>query len=236
MTAVWVLTKKELRSYFSSPIAYIVAVLFLGILGFFYSNSIFMSKSADLRALFSIAHIIYLVFIPAISMRLISEEKRSGTIEVLGTMPLTDWQLVLGKFIPAFILMLITLLFTLINYFTVSFLGDPDTGVVLGGYLGLVLLAAAYLSIGIFTSSLTSNQIVAFITSFTVILLFFVLNQLKFYVGGFLASILEFISSDYHFQSIQRGVIDSRNVIFYVTITFLFIFLTVQVLQSRKWR
>ncbi len=236
MSAVWVLTKKELRSYFDSPVAYVVIILFLLISGWQFSSQMFMSNTADLRGLFQIIRFILLFFIPALSMRLISEEKRSGTIEILGTMPLSEWQLVMGKFIPALILMVITLLLTLVNYITISYLGNPDSGATAGGYIGLILLSAAYLSIGLFTSSLSKNQIVAFILAFAIIFLFLILNYLKFFVGGFLASILEFLSTDYHFEAIQRGVLDSRNIIYYITLTFTFLFLTVQVLQSRKWR
>jgi len=169
-------------------------------------------------------------------MRLLSEEKRSGTIELLGTMPLSEWQLVLGKYIPALMLLTITLILTLGNYITISYLGDPDGGATLGGYIGLLMLAGTYLSIGLFTSSLTSNQIVSFITSFAIIFVLIVFNYVKFFVGGFLASIIEFLSTDYHFESIERGVLDTRNLIFYGCMTFAFLFLTVQVLQSRKWR
>jgi ABC-2 type transport system permease protein len=236
VSAVWVLTKKELRSYFGSPVAYVVIILFLLISGWQFSSQMFLKGVADLRGLFEIIRFIFLIFIPAISMRLLSEEKRSGTIEVLGTMPINDWQLVLGKYIPALILLLITLFFTLINYVTMSYLGHPDSGATAGGYIGLILLAATYLSIGLFTSSLSSNQIVSFILSFAIIFLFVILNYFKFFVGGFMASIVEYLSTDYHFESIQRGVLDTRNLIFYISTTFLFIFLTVQVLQSRKWR
>jgi len=236
LSAVWVLTKKELRSYFNSPVAYVVIILFLLISGWQFSSAIFLANTADLRGLFQIIRFIFLFFIPALSMRLISEEKRSGTIEVLSTMPMHDWQLVLGKFIPALILMVITLALTLINYITISYLGDPDSGATFGGYLGLFLLAATYLSIGLFTSSLSKNQIVAFILSFAIIFLFIIFNYLKFFVGGFLAAILEFLSTDYHFESIERGVLDTRNLVFYISVTFTFLFLTVQVLQSRKWR
>lgn len=236
MSAVWVLTKKELRSYFNSPVAYVVIILFLLISGWQFSSSIFLANTADLRGLFQIIRFIFLFFIPALSMRLISEEKRSGTIEVLSTMPMHDWQLVLGKFIPALILMVITLALTLVNYITISYLGHPDSGATFGGYLGLFFLAATYLSIGLFTSSLSKNQIVAFILSFAIIFLFIIFNYFKFFVGGFLAAILEFLSTDYHFESIERGVLDTRNLIFYISVTFTFLFLTVQMLQSRKWR
>lgn len=236
MSAVWVLTRKELRSYFNSPVAYVVIILFLLISGWQFSSSIFLANTADLRGLFQIIRFIFLFFIPALSMRLLSEEKRSGTIEVLSTMPMSDWQLVLGKFFPALILMVITLALTLINYITISYLGNPDTGATFGGYLGLFLLAATYLSIGLFTSSLSKNQIVAFILSFAIIFLFIIFNYFKFFVGGFLAAILEFLSTDYHFESIERGVLDTRNLIFYISVTFTFLFLTVQMLQSRKWR
>jgi gliding motility-associated transport system permease protein len=234
--AIWILTKKEMRSYFNSPVAYVVIILFLLISGWQYSSAMFLSGTADLRGLFQIISFLFLFFIPALSMRLLSEEKRSGTIELLGTMPIHEWQLVLGKFIPALFLMAIMLVLTLVNYITISYLGDPDSGATIGGYLGLFFMSSTYLSIGLFTSSLSKNQIVAFISSFAIIFLFVVLNYFKNFVGGFMVNILEYLSTSYHFESIERGVLDTRNIVYYISATFMFLFLTVQVLQSRKWR
>jgi ABC-2 type transport system permease protein len=236
MNQILVLAKKEFRSYFDSPVAYVVITLFLLIAGWQFSTTLFVNNNADLRTMFSIVKFIILFFIPAVSMRLFSEEKRGGTIEILMTLPVKDWQLVLGKFIAAYLLILITLALTLIHYITVSSLGDPDFGASMGGYIGLALVVGVYLSIGIFTSSLTQNQIVAFILAFVIIFIFFILDKLIFFMPGFIANLLEFLSIDYHYLNISRGVIDTRNLIYYLSLMFLFLFLTVQVLESRKWK
>lgn len=236
MRQIVILAGKEFRSYFDSPVAYVVITLFLLIAGWQFSTALFLNNSADLRNLFSIIRFILLFFIPAISMRLISEEKRLGTIELLMTLPIKDWQLVLGKFVAAYLMIIITLLLTLIHFITITSLGEPDIGAVFAGYIGLVLTVGVYLSIGIFTSALSHNQIVAFIISFVIIFALFLIDKVIFFFPGYIASILEFLSTDYHFNNISRGVIDSRNLIYYLSIMFLFLFLTVQSLESRKWK
>lgn len=236
MSNIWVLTRRELRSYFNSPIAYIIITLFLLFAGWFFAAGLFLSNTADLRSLFSGARMLVLFFVPAISMRMLAEEKRSGTIEILSTMPLKDWHLVLGKFLPSYILIAVTLVLTLIHYITLSLLGDPDFGASFGGYVGLFLMAGVYLSIGLFTSSLTKNQIVAFITAFVIIFVLFLMDKVVFFLPGSLATIFEFISTDYHYENIARGVIDSRDIIYYFSLMFFFLFLTVKSLETRKWK
>jgi len=169
-------------------------------------------------------------------MRLISEEKRSGTIELLLTLPVKDHEIILGKFLAGLILISVAVILTLVYTLTLSGLGDLDAGSVVAGYLGLIFLGATYLSVGVFTSSLTQNQIVAFITSFLIIFVLFMLNKVLIFVPSFLASFFEYLSVDYHFSNISRGVIDSRDVIYYLSIIFLFLFLSVRALESRKWR
>jgi len=236
MHQVLVLAKKEFRSYFDSPVAYVVITLFLMIAGWQFSTSLFLSNSPDLRTLFSIIRFILLFFIPAVSMRLISEERRLGTIELLMTLPVKEWQLVMGKFLSAYLLIIVTLFLTIIHYMTIALLGRPDLGATVGGYIGLVLIVGFYLSIGIFTSSLSQNQIISFILSFVIIFAFYILDKIVFFFPGFLATVLEYLSTDYHFNNIARGVLDSRDVIYYLSMMFLFLFLTVQTLESRKWK
>jgi ABC-2 type transport system permease protein len=236
MHQVLVLAKKEFRSYFDSPVAYVVITLFLLIAGWQFSTSLFLSNSPDLRTLFSIIRFILLFFIPAVSMRLISEERRLGTIELLMTLPVKEWQLVMGKFLSAYLLIIVTLFLTIIHYITIALLGRPDLGATIGGYIGLVLIVGFYLSIGIFTSSLSQNQIISFILSFVIIFAFYILDKIVFFFPGFLATVLEYLSTDYHFNNIARGVLDSRDVIYYLSMMFLFLFLTVQTLESRKWK
>lgn len=233
---VAVFCKKELRSFFDSPIAYIVITIFLLITGWFFFSDLFLVNQASLRNLFGIVPFIFMFFVPAVTMRLISEEKRSGTIEVLLTLPVKDYQIILGKFLAGLILIFAAVILTFVYTLTLSGLGNLDFGSVVAGYIGLIFLGAAYLSIGVFTSSLTQNQIVAFITSFVIIFALFMLDKVLIFMPGFLVSFFEYLSVDYHFSNIARGVIDSRDVIYYLSIIFLFLFLAVRALESRKWR
>lgn len=231
-----VFCKKELRSFFDSPIAYIVITIFLLISGWFFFNDLFLVNQASMRNLFGIVPFIFMFFVPAITMRLISEEKRSGTIEILVTLPVKDYEIILGKFLAGLILISTAVVLTWVYAFTLSGLGNLDFGSAVAGYVGLILLGAAYLSIGIFTSSLTQNQIVAFITSFVIIFALYMLDKVLMFVPGFLASLFEYLSVGYHFSNIARGVIDSRDVIYYLSLIFFFLFLAVRALESRKWR
>ncbi len=231
-----VFCKKELRSFFDSPIAYIVITIFLLISGWFFFSNLFLVNQASLRNLFNTIPFIFMFFIPAVTMRLICEEKRSGTIEILLTLPVKDYEIILGKFLAGLILIFVAVILTLVYTFTLFGLGNLDSGSVVAGYIGLIFLGATYLSIGVFTSSLTQNQIVAFITSFVIIFALYMLDKVLVFVPGFLASFFEYLSVDYHFSNISRGVIDSRDVIYYLSLIFFFLFLAVRALESRKWR
>jgi ABC-2 type transport system permease protein len=227
--------KKELKSYFNSPVAYIVITAFLLIAGWFFATNFFLMGQATVRTVMTIIPLIYLIFAPAITMRTIAEEKKSGTIELLVTMPTRDADIVVGKFLAALSLLGIALLFTLVYTITASLLGKLDFGATFGGYLGLLLVGAVYLAIGIFASSLTENQIVAFIIGVTIIFALYMLDKVIMFVPGFMASFLEYLSVDYHFNSIARGVIDSRDIIYYLSVTGFALVLAVKSLESRKW-
>lgn len=228
--------KREMRSYFNSPVAYIVLALFLLITGYFFSSSLFLSDSADLRALFGIAPIIFMFFAPAITMRLLAEERRAGTMEILVTLPVKDSEIVMGKFLAGFALLTLGVLLTGISYLTITSLGNADFGASLGGYLGLVLMGGVYVSIGVFTSSLSPNQIIAFIVGFVIIFMLFMLDKVLVFFPAALASALEYLSIDYHFNNIARGVIDSRDLIYYGSAIFFFLYLSIKMTESRKWR
>jgi ABC-2 type transport system permease protein len=226
---------KELKSYFNSPIAYIVIIVFLAIVGWFFVTGLFANNVASMRSMFDMVPFIFLFFIPAITMRSFSEEKKQGTIELLLTKPVKDIELVIGKFLAAFVLTLITLLPTLIYLIAVIALGDTDKGAIIGGYIGLILMSGVYIGIGIFASSLTENQVVAFIVSFILVFALFMMGKILVQVSPGLVSAVEFLSTDYHFTNISRGVIDTRNLIYYFSMIFLTIFLTKVSLESRKW-
>ncbi len=235
MNNILTIYKKELRSYFSSPVAYIVLAVFLIITGWFFTSNLFLGGVVTMRNVFDIIPFIFLFFIPAITMRSFAEEKKTGTIELLLTKPITDLDIVIGKFLAALTLTAVALLFTWIYVISLTFIGKLDFGAVTGAYLGLLLMAGVYVSIGIFASSLTHNQVVAFIISFLIVFALFMLNKVLLFLPSGLASIFEYLSIDYHFGNIARGVLDTRNLIYYFSGILIFILLTKTSLESRRW-
>jgi ABC-2 type transport system permease protein len=228
--------RREIRSYFQSPVAYVVIVVFLAIVGWFFTSDLFLFNLASLRiGLFDRIPLVFLFFVPAITMRLLAEEKKSGTLELLATRPVRDVEIVLGKFFAAWTLLAAALAPTLIYLITLSALGSPDPGPVITGYLGLLLMGGVYIAIGIFASSITENQIVAFIVSLLIILALFMADKVLVFVPPAVASTLEFISIDYHFENIARGVIDSRNLIYFGSVLGFALLLATTSLERRKW-
>ncbi|MEM9847580.1 MAG: gliding motility-associated ABC transporter permease subunit GldF [Bacteroidota bacterium] len=237
---------KEVNAFFSSLIGYIVIGIFLVITGLFmfvFSDySILNYQFATLDQLFGIAPMIFLFLIPAVTMRSFAEEQQSGTIELLETRPLSDWQITLGKYFACLLLVIFALLPTLLYYWTVHELGSPkgnlDSGAILGSYIGLTFLAASFTAIGIFSSSLTNNQIVAFILASFLCFLFYwgflFISNLPIFVGK-VDDIIQMIGIDYHYESISRGVLDSRDLIYFLSLISVFLLATVTALQRRKW-
>lgn len=237
MSEIMILCAKELKSYFLSPIAYIFIIVFLLITNFLFFQTFFVTNQAEMRSYFEFLPYIFLVFVPAITMRSWAEEKRNKTIELLLTLPLKDTQIVAGKFLAALSFLIITLFCSISIPVTIAILGNPDMGVIIGSYIGAILLGAAFISIGMWVSSLTENQIVALIGSVVVIMLLLLIGHplvLVFAPSQFVP-ILSFLGLATHFESICRGIIDSRDVIYYLTIIAFFLFLNVQSLESRKW-
>jgi ABC-2 type transport system permease protein len=227
--------KKELRSYFNSAVAYVVIVVFLAIVGWMYTSSMFLVNVASLRMMFELIPLVFLFVVPAITMRLLAEEKKAGTIELLTTKPLHDWEIVAGKFLAAWALIGIALIPTLIYYVTVVFLGDIDNGPVIGGYLGLLFMAGVYVAIGLLASSFTENQIVAFIVGLLMMFIFFMMDKVLIFVPDFMTSIVEYLGIDFHFSNIARGVIDSRDVVYFGSVLGFTLYLSVVSLERRKW-
>ncbi len=222
MRSIWIIAKRELQSFFDSLIAYIMLVLFLGFSGFFtwiYGADVFLVGQANLQSFFDIAFWTLFFFIPAITMRMLAEEKKTGTIELLLTKAVTDRQVVLGKFFACFILVSIALVFTLPYYITLANIGNVDHGAVWCGYLGLLLMSAAYISIGLFTSSITNNQIVAFLMALFIGLFFHIIfNVLASNMTGFMGQLFHNLSLSVHYESLKRGVIDSKDIIYFLSI------------------
>jgi ABC-2 type transport system permease protein len=227
--------RREVRYYFNSPVAYVVIVVFLAILGWFFTNNLFLMNAATMRIVFELVPLLFLFFVPAITMRLIAEEQKSGTLELLTTKPVRDVEIVLGKFLAAWVLLATALAPTLLYVITVGALGSLDLGPVLTGYLGLLLMGGVYIAIGIFASSITENQIVAFIVSFLIILALFMMDKVLIYVPEGLASTMEYLAIDYHFSNIARGVIDSRNLIYFGSLLGFSLYLATVSLERRKW-
>ena len=230
---MFAILKKELNSFFASPIGYLVIAVFLVINGLYLwvfkgDFNILNAGFADLNSFFFIAPWFFLFLIPAITMRSFSDEFRLGTIEILKTKPLTDWQIVLGKYAGALLLIIIALLPTLIYVYSIIQLGLPtgnlDIGSTIGSYIGLVFLASAYTAVGLFTSTLSNNQIVAFILS--VIISFFLFYGFEALADLSDSEMLRNFGMNEHFKSISRGVIDTRDIIYFASITVFFLFLT----------
>ncbi len=221
MRIVWIIAKRELQSFFDSLIAYIMLVLFLGFSGFFtwlYGSDVFIVGQASLNTFFQIAFWTLFFFIPALTMRMLAEEKKTGTIELLLTKAVSDRQVVLGKFLACFLLVAISLAFTLPYYITVASIGNIDHGAVWCGYLGLLLMSAAYISVGLFTSSVTNNQIVAFLSALFVGMFFHVIfNVLSQNVGGTFGQLFYYMSLSTHFESLARGVVDTKNLVYFLS-------------------
>jgi len=238
MKTIWLITKRELNSFFDSLIAFIMIVLFLGFSGFFTwisGSDIFLVGQASLRTFFSIAYWTLFFFIPALTMRLIAEEKKSGTIEMLLTKAVTDRQVIIGKYLATLMLICIALAFTLPYAITISKLGNLDAGGTICGYLALLLMSAAYTSIGIFTSSITSNQIVAFLSALFIGLFFHIIFQvLAAGMSGILGQVINSMSVTVHFESLSRGLIDSKDIVYFGSIIFLGLFFTEVSLAKRN--
>ena len=238
MKEVIVISKRELRAFFDSLIAYILIIVFLGMSGFFtwlYGTDVFFIGQATLQPFFSIAYWTLFFFIPALTMRMLSEERRSGTLELLLTKPVSDWQVVMGKFLACLELIMIALLFTIPYYISIWILGPIDHGAVWCGYLGMILMSAALISIGIFASSITNNQIVAFLLSLFVGVFFLIIFDVlaNSFIGG-LGGFLSYLSISTHYSSISRGVIDSRDVLYFLSISFIGLFLAESALSRRN--
>jgi ABC-2 type transport system permease protein len=238
MKEIWIIAKRELQSFFDSLVAYVIMVLFLGFSGLFIwilPNNIFLMGQATLSVFFSVAYWSLFFFIPAITMRLIAEEKRSGTIELLLTKAISYRQVVSGKFLAALILISITLIFTLPYVISVSTIGNLDFGATLTGYLGLFLMSAAYISIGLFASSITNNQIVSFMIALFISLFFHIIfGVISKGLSGSLGQFFDSLSLQVHYESISRGVIDSRDLIYFLSIAFAGLFFTEVTLAKRN--
>ncbi len=240
MSKVWIITKRELSGFFDSLIAYVMIILFLGLSGSFtwlFGTNVFVIGQANLSVFYEIAFWSLFFFIPAITMRMIAEENKSGTIELLITKAISDSQIVAGKFFACLILVLVALICTIPYYITISQLGNIDDGAVLGGYLGMILLASSYISIGLFASSLTQNQIVAFLLALFIGIFFQMLfDVIGSDLTGGIGQFFSFLSLRTHVTSLSRGVIDSRDILYFLSIILIGLLGTQIMLSKRNWK
>ncbi|MFW6160914.1 MAG: ABC transporter permease [Acidobacteriota bacterium] len=255
MKNIWAVCKKEIKTYFTSPIAYVVITVFLVLVGFFFYSLMWWFNSQSLQMsqnpyyfqqlninqmvyspLFHNISIILLLMIPLLSMRLFAEEKKIKTDELLYTSPVSVNQIILGKYLASLTVLLVMLLLTgILSIFTFVY-GNPEFAPILNGYLGLFLMGAGFMSMGIFFSSLTENQIVAAILTFGALLLFWVLNWTSYSASGIWKEVLNYLSFFQHFDDMTQGILDTSDLVYYMSVIFLGLFLTHSVIQSRRWR
>jgi len=255
MKNMWVIAKRELRTYFTSPIAYVIITVFLVLVGFFFYSLImwFNSQSMQMaqnpyyaqqininqmvyQPLFNNISIILLLMLPLLTMRLFAEEKKVGTEELLYTSPISIGQIILGKFAASALVLLAMLGLTgVLSVFTFLH-GNPEIVPILNGYLGLFLMGAAFIAVGIFFSSLTENQIVAAILTFGALLLFWIINWASSSAAGLWKDVLNYLSFFQHFDNMTQGILDTTDIVYYASFAFLGLFLTHSVIQSRRWR
>ena len=226
---------RQFRSYFNGPVAYIVICLVLLLLGFFFWNPFFLIGKATAREMFRWLSIILLFAVPALTMGLLAEEKRTGTLELLITMPVTEAQVILGKFLGVFGLFAVLLLLTLPYPLSIATLGDLDWGPVFTGYLGLLLLGGAMLAIGLMASGWTSTQLIALFVTLTICAFLWIINQFVSLLPSGTASFFEWLSLSHHFQSMSRGVVDLRDIVYFVSLTLFALGLAFRALESRRW-
>ena len=251
---------KEMRSYFVSPVAYVIAGVFLFLSGYLFRNILMQFNMLSIQLIqqqarfrdmtmptlnvnemvvsqfFGVMDFIWLLVVPMLTMRLFAEEKKSGTIELLMTSPITTVQVILGKFFACLSLYVLIVAMTLVYCGILELYSNPDWGPIFSGYLGYILLGGAFITVGILASALTENQVVAVLLSFGMLLLLWLIDWSASFAGPTAARILEYLSFIRHLQDFQRGVIDTKDVVFYLSFIFFGLFLTSRVIESRRWR
>jgi ABC-2 type transport system permease protein len=255
MRNIWSIAKKELGLYFRSPVGYVVFAIFLLIWGFFFTSAVSWAYEYSLQAAqnpyysqglninqmvvaptFSNITIFFLLLLPALTMRLFAEERKLGTDELLYTSPLSVTQIVAGKYAAALVMLLIMLGLSTVSSLFLFRYGNPEIAPLLVGYLGLFLMGAAFMAVGLFFSSLTENQVIAVIVPMGINLMFFILSWVAYSASGLRKQVFDYLSFLRHFDGMVKGVLDIRNIVYFLSFCFLWLFLTHSVIQSRRWR
>jgi ABC-2 type transport system permease protein len=234
MKNIRIILGKELKSYFIAPIAYIVIAIFLLITGWFFFSTFFLYNQASLRNFFGLLPIIFSFIIPAVTMRLFSEEISVGSYEILMTLPVTFSEVIVGKFLAAVAFVMIMLLPTLSYTITIALLGKLDLGPIIGGYIGAIFLGALFSAIGLLASSLTRNQIIAFIIGMSICFALTLIDKMLFFLPESLLGILGYIGADFHFQNIAKGILDSRDILYFAGSSFVALYASNLVMQGKK--
>ena len=238
MSNITAIFRKEFKSYFNSPVAYIFITFFLALSAWLFYRGFFIIGQAEMRGFFGLMPWIFLFFVPAVTMKLWAEERKLGTSELLMTLPIKDYEVVLGKYLASFALLAVTILLSLSLPITVAYLGEPDSGPIIGGYIGLFLMGAAYLAIGFFASTLTENQIIGFIVGIALCFALLIIGEdiVLFNAPNWAVPLLSYLGLGAHFSSVLRGVLDSRDLIYYFSIIGFFLYLSVLMITVQKWR
>ena len=236
MTNTLAIAWKESKSYFSTPMAYIVGAMFLVLTGIFFVFDVTSPfAEASVRGFVDWASFFLLFLTPLLTMRLLSEEQKMGTLELLLTAPVRDWEVVMGKYIAAFVTLVATIALTLFYVLILYWFGDPDTGPVLSAYLGLFLHGAAGLAVGLMASSLSSNQIVSAVVGTAVLLTLSFIDRVADLVSGTAQDVLDGLSMNVHFEDFTRGIVDTSHIVYYISLAALFLFLAIRSLETRRW-
>lgn len=229
-----IIMKRELMGYITSPVAYIVTGLFLIITGVLVFSVFFLNNRAELRLYFQYLPLLLSFFVPALTMRIFAEERRVGSMETLMTLPVTEVQVVTGKYLASLIGTLVMIAPTLLYIIPAEVFGTPDYGPIIGGFLGAIFLCASFTAIGVFATSLTNNQIIAFFVGFVICIGLTMVDSFLVFLPGAVVSVLGYISADAHFTSIARGIIDTRDLLYFTSLTALFFVITVKLQQNAK--
>lgn len=236
MSKVFAIAGRELRGYFASPLAYVVAAFFVLVAGYLFSLIVYHTKQASLTPLFSNLTVMFLLITPALTMRLLADERKTGTIELLMTSPITDRELVIGKYLSAVLYLTFLLALTLVYPVILAFIAKPDWATIWTGYLGTWLLGASFMAIGVFASSVTANMIIAAMITFALSLVIWLLPSAGQMFGGAANDVMTYISVINHQENLGRGVIDTTDLLFYVSFILAFLFLTIRSVETYHWR
>lgn len=236
MRNAWAIAVKEIRSYFVSPVGYVAIAFWLFGVGLFFALAVLQTKQAAMQDWFGTVEVLLLFIGPALTMRLLAEEQRTGTLELLMTSPVRDWEVVIGKFLGAIVFWLAMIVLTFFYPFILTVFGNPDLGPIFSGYVGLFLMGSAFLAIGLLTSSFSGNQVIAYIVAFVILLGLWIIGYITPVVSGPLGTSLTALSVTSHFEDFGKGVIDLTNILFYLSIMAAALFATVQIMEARRVR